>query len=176
MYRGTFRQRLAPAVAIAIGLMSGAVARAQADPKDLPPVDCTVSVGFARVESGTVAAEFHGFQRQMPHFKSVELLEKRSFSLHFGEWGHVNLPSSDSIDILPVGVYGKRLHMQFKMPGVLDTSTRLMNRKGVIVGGRRHKDGYLVIQVEPDFSAYLSPDDLGGAPSVPHSHRVNDKR
>ena len=174
MLRGMHPLRLAPVVAVALGLMAAETARSQEEPGQLPPVDCTVTVGFASAKSGIVAAEFGGFQRQMPHFKSVRLLEKRLFRLHFGEWARVDLPSDDRVDILPVGVYGERLHMQFKMPGVLDTSTRLQNRKGVIVGGRRHKDGFLVIQVEPDFSDYLPEADP--APGTPPSYRVNDQR
>ena len=157
------------------GLLHATGARAQ-EPIKLPPVHFTVTVGHAMAEPGAVAAEFRGFQRNfMPHLSSIRVIEKRAFTLRFGEWARVKLPTGSDVSILPLAVHGRKLHMQFNLPGKLDTSMRLSNHKPMTVGAGRYKRGHLLIQVDPQFDAYL-PVPAENEPAGPSTYRVNQKR
>jgi hypothetical protein len=164
--------RLGSAAMLMFGLLHAEQARAQ-DASKLPPVQFTVTVAHAMAEPGAVAAEFRGFQRQMPHLSSIRVLDKQSFRLQFGEWARMSLPTGSDVSVLPLAVHGGRLHMQFNLPGKLNTSMRLSNHKPMTVGAGRYQRGHLLIQVDPDFSAYLP---VEADPAGPPTYRVNKQR
>ena len=139
---------LAPVLVMALGLASWAPAWAQ----ESTGVRCTVSLGFASQEEGPTHPKFRGIPIPGP-FRSVRMQEQRSYNLRMGEQGRYPLPSGGEIHMLPVQVLDQRLHMQFEMPGVVNTRLRLRNGKRMVVGGVPFKNGQLIIQVEPEFES-----------------------
>ena len=120
--------------------------------QEAPGVRCTVSLGFASQAEGPTHPKFRGIPIPGP-FRSVRMQEQRSYNLRMGEQGKYALPGGREIHMLPVQVLNQQLHMQFEMPGVVNTRLRLRNGKRMVVGGVPFKDGQLIIQVEPEFEA-----------------------
>ncbi|MCE2391536.1 MAG: hypothetical protein J4G09_08650 [Proteobacteria bacterium] len=108
----------------------------------------TVSVGYASKEEGAIHPQFRGIPGP---FKSVSMHQQSSYTLRLGERGRHSLPTGSEIHMVPEKVRDQRLHMQFEMPGVVNTRLRLRNGKRMIVGGVPFKDGHLIIQVRPEF-------------------------
>ena len=116
----------------------------------------TVSVGYASSEEGSIHPQFRGIPGQ---FKSVSMQQQRSYTLRLGERGRHALPTGSEIHMVPEQVRDQRLHMQFEMPGVVNTRLRMQNGKRMIVGGVPFKNGHLIIQVRPEFPQRRSPDE-----------------
>jgi hypothetical protein len=160
--------RLGSATALALGLLArGVPAAAQdaaAQPQDVLPVNCTVSVGFATGEKGEIDERFRGLPA---NFGSVELWKEQAMKLQFGEWGRMPLPTGTELSVQPVNVRGRTLSMKLDLPGVVSTKLRLQNHSPLMVGAIPHENGFLVIRVEPEFTDHLSADPQSGPEPIP---------
>jgi len=154
--------RLGPAAALMLGLLAaGPVLAEEPQPENLIPVGCTVSIGIASGEKGEVDERFRGLPSS---FGSVQLWKEKAWKLQFGEWGRIALPNGSELSVQPVHVRGRTLSMKVDVPGVVKTKLRLQNHSPLVVGALPHEDGYLVIRVEPEFTAHLVPEP-GDAPA-----------
>jgi hypothetical protein len=84
-------------------------------------------------------------------FGSLRMLEKRNMKLRFGERGEVKLPTGSALRIQLISIHGKLLHMHVELPPEVDG--RLQKRSGerLILGGQRHENGHLFVEIVPDF-------------------------
>ena len=152
-------------------ILAPAVAGAQGAGPAVPPIRVVVSVGYAMSEQGSIHSEFRGFHSQTPRrFGSIQMHEQRVYDLKFGEEGRLSLPTGTEIRMRPIEIHGRKLHLQFEMPGVVNTRMQLPNGRPVILGGVPFKHGQLIIQVRPDFTAFL-PRPSG--PSGPEVRSIN---
>lgn len=121
-----------------------------------PPISFKVMVVYASKKPGKVDAEALALSKRLPmRFETVELLEKKSLSVPFGEEVKLVLSTGGEVRLLPVLVHQNQLHMQFQMPDVVNTRLKMQNSRPMILGGVPHKDGFLIIEVLPEFTKYL---------------------
>ncbi len=161
-------QRTASVAFLVVGLLLAlpALHGAQAQEADkatpraasgMPPISFKVSVVYATQKAGKIDTRTLPLINRMPmKFGSAEVLDERSISVPFGQNSAVPLASGSEIRLLPVVVHQNQLHMQLEMPGVVNTRMRMTSGRPVILGGIPYRDGLLIIQVLPEFSAYLT--------------------
>lgn len=159
--------RLGSAAGLVLGLLAGglpAAAQEAAQGADLMPVNCTVSVGFAKDEKGEIDERFRGLPS---NFGSVQLWKEQDMKLQFGEWGRMVLPTGSELSVQPVHVRGRTLSMKLDLPGVVSTKLRLQNHSPLMVGAIPHENGFLVIRVEPEFTDHLSTEPEAAPEPIP---------
>ncbi len=154
MYRSSlFRPALRT---FAVGLLLAGAASAQEDARDIPPVTFKISIARALPQEGAVDPDCLELSRRLPmRFGSIRGCAPRVFRVPFGEYAVMQLPTGSAIRILPVQVHRNQLHMQFELPGVVNTRLQMAHGRPVIMGGLPHEGGLLIIQVVPEFSHYL---------------------
>ena len=76
-------------------------------------------------------------------------------------------PQGQEVRLLPISIVNRELHMQVEMPGRVNTRMRMTSGRGVILGGVRHDDGYLIVHLQPVFRAVK-----GAAPRLAERHRM----
>ena len=141
-------------IALAATLLAAGVARAdhQVGPPERP-VMVEVLVVHARQQPGRIdpVCEKLRHRLRLMNFRSLRMVQKRLFKLRMGERGRMQLPAGRRVEFLPISVIDRQLHMQVQMPGVVNTRMRMESGRGVILGGIRHEDGVLVVQLQPSF-------------------------
>ncbi len=121
-----------------------------------PPVSFAISVVYATENPGKVDPAGLELVSRLPmKIGSVEVLDTMNVNVDFGENAALPLSSGGEIHLLPVLVHQNKLHMQFEMPHVVNTRLKMTHNRPVILGGVPYRDGYLIIQVMPNFSKYL---------------------
>ncbi|MCP4003576.1 MAG: hypothetical protein GY725_05220 [bacterium] len=129
---------------------------ASAPRRGAPPISFRVTVVYATQKPGEVDARALPLSNRLPmKFGSVQMLEQKALSVTFGEQVKLGLSTGGEVRLLPVAVHQNQLHMQFQMPDVVNTRLKMTNGRPMILGGVPHKDGYLIIEVLPDFTKYL---------------------
>jgi len=157
----------------AASLLFAGAASAQEDARDIPPVTFKISVARALPQEGGVAQDCLELSRRLPmRFGSLTGCAPRVFRVPFGEYAVMKLPTGSAIRILPVQVHRDQLHMQFELPGVVNTRLQMAHGRPVIMGGLPHEGGLLIIQVVPEFSHYLREPERPGPPG-PKLYEVN---
>ena len=136
-------------------LFAGAVS-AQEETRDIPPVTFKISVARALPEGGGIDPDCLELSKRLPmRFGSLTKCAPRVFRVPFGERVQMTLPTGSAIQILPVTVLRNHLHMQFELPGVVNTRLQMTHGRPVILGGLPHEGGLLISQIVPEFSHYL---------------------
>lgn len=140
----------------AAGFLLAGAASAQEVSRDIPPVTFKISIARALPQEGGIEPDCLELSRRLPmRFGSISHCAPRVFRVPFGERAEMQLPTGSAIRILPVQVHRDQLHMQFELPGVVNTRLQMTHGRPVIMGGLPHEGGLLIIQVVPEFSHYL---------------------
>ncbi len=143
-------------LALAAGFLVAGAASAQDAPRDIPPITFKISVARALPQGSGIDPDCLELSRRLPmRFGSITRCAPRVFRVPFGERAEMSLPNGSTIRVLPVQVHRNQLHMQFEMPGVVNTRLQMTHGRPVIMGGLPHEGGLLIIQVVPEFSHYL---------------------
>jgi len=110
---------------------------------------------------------------KMMRFRSLRMVQQQVFSISLGHPVGMQLPTGKQLRLMPIAVLSGRLHLQFEVPGVVNTRLALENGRPVILGGARHQDGQLIIEVTPRFTADAGPHPT---PRGPDLERINGVR
>lgn len=158
-----------------LGLLPAAPAVAQQqEVRAIPPVSFNVLVAFASKEKGPVDPGCAKLKARLPmDYGSLRTFRQETLEVVFGDRGSVPLPPGD-IMLMPVQVHKGLLHAQFEMQGRVNMRMQMTNGKAVIFGPMRYEDGYLIVQIVPDFSMYIE-DDLPGHRG-PELYKVSDQK
>lgn len=86
-------------------------------------------------------------------FGSLRLIQDRQLLLRLGQHGTVMLPTGEKVQLMPVSIHGKRLHMHVQAPKI---NGRLQMRHGkhVVVGGQPFRGGRLIVLIVPEFREF----------------------
>ncbi len=165
-------------LACAASFLFAGVASAQRATPDIPPITFKISLARALPQEGGIAPECIELARRLPmRFGSITGCAPTVFRVPFGEHAELALPTGSNIRVLPVTVLRDHLHMQFELPGVVNTRLQMRHGRPVIIGGIPYEGGLLIIQVVPEFSDYLKgpgrPSRRGPATSGPELIEVN---
>ena len=162
-------------LACAVSLLFAGAASAQQAAPDIPPITFKISIARAHPQEGGITPDCVELARRLPmRFGSISGCAPTVFHVPFGERAELALPTGSSIRVLPVTVLRDHLHMQFELPGVVNTRLQMRHGRPVIVGGLPHEGGLLIIQVVPEFADYLrDPARRGPATSGPELIEVN---
>ncbi len=129
--------------------------------QDSTPVELEVRVIYARKEKGVVDPDCRDLQKRLPmSFGSLQTVQSERFRLEPGRAAQFELPTGRAVRLLPVSIVGARLHVYFELSGVMNTRLQMVSGRPVIVGGEKHRDGQLILELTPTFRP------LGG-PSAP---------
>ncbi len=153
--RHTVLQRSALYMCAASLFLAGAAAAQQAEP-EIPPITFKISLARALPQEGGISPDCMELARRLPmRFGSITRCAPTIFRVPFGEHAELALPTGSSIRVVPVTVLRDHLHMQFELPGVVNTRLQMRHGRPVIIGGIPHEGGLLIIQVVPEFADYL---------------------
>ena len=124
---------------------------AQADEPDM--VHVKVFVAHAAMVGNEVDPECVDLKRRLGPMKvgSLHKVSDRAFHLKFGQSGAMVLPTGGKLRVVPLSIIRKRLHLRVHMPGVVSTRLQMTSGSPVIVGGPKHKDGNLIVQIVPEY-------------------------
>ena len=88
-------------------------------------------------------------------YSSYRLLGKTSMSLGTKETGITPLPGDRVLKITPIRVKGNRVRLRLAIlkerRQVFETIIELLNRGSITVGGPKHKEGYLLLNIFSSF-------------------------
>lgn len=128
--------------------------------QDARTVDLELRVVYATKEKGVVDADCADLQKRLPMpFGSLQTVQVGRFRLGPGEPAQFELPTGRPVRMVAVAVIGPHLHLQFELSGIMNTRLQMTSGRPVIVGGERHGDGQLIIELTPTF------DELDGPPA-----------
>ncbi len=138
--------------ALALGRAGLALAQGGAVPEPTV-VSVRVMVVHASQEKGTIDPECRDLPRRLGPLKfgGLQLIQQRRLRLNMGERGSVALPGGREVRLLPLSIVKKRLFMNLEVPGQVNGQFRLRSGRPVVLGGQRHRDGHLIVYIEPDF-------------------------
>ena len=143
-----------PTLVAALALGWAGIALAQGGPvPDRQIVSIRVMVVHASQEKGTIDPECRDLPRRLGPLKfgGLQLLQQRRLRLSMGERAAVALPGGREVRMLPVSIVKKRLFMNLEVPGQVNGQFRLRPGRPVVLGGQPHRDGHLIVYIEPDF-------------------------
>ena len=84
-------------------------------------------------------------------FTAYRLLKQDHLSLRTGETGNVNLPGGRILSVTPTGNRGNRTQMALQISKqnrqIFETHIELLKRGTITVGGPRHANGYLLLNI-----------------------------
>ena len=88
-------------------------------------------------------------------YSSYKLLSKDNLKLNQVNSGRISLPGNRSMKITSKGISGERVTLQVEMfkndRQIFQTVVRLLNDSEVTVGGPKHEDGNLLINIFASF-------------------------
>ena len=88
-------------------------------------------------------------------YSSYKLLSKYNLKLNQENSGRISLPGNRSMKITSKGISGERVTLQVEMfkndKQIFQTVVRLLNDSEVTVGGPKHEDGNLLINIFASF-------------------------
>lgn len=162
--------RYAAGLAAALGFFFGGSAAAQDQlPRDIPPITFKISVALALPQEGQIDPDCLELSRRLPmRFGSLTHCAPRVFRVPFGERAEMELPTGSVVSVLPVQVHRDQLHMQFELPGMVNTRLQMTHGRPVIMGGIKYDGGLLIIQVVPEFAEYIRE----AQPEIPSGPKV----
>ena len=84
-------------------------------------------------------------------FTSYRLLKQDRLALNQGQTGKVNLPDSRILGVTPTGSRGNRTQMELRINKknrqIFKTQIELLKGGTITVGGPRHANGYLLLNI-----------------------------
>jgi len=84
-------------------------------------------------------------------FTAYRLLGQDRLSLATGETGNVSLPGGRVLSVTPTGSRGNRTQMDLGITKagrrIFETRIELLNRGTITVGGPRHENGFLLLNI-----------------------------
>jgi len=88
-------------------------------------------------------------------YSSYKLLSRDSLKLNQKNSGRISLPGNRSMKVTSKGISGERVTLQVEMfknnKQIFQTVVRLLNDSEVTVGGPKHEDGNLLINIFASF-------------------------
>ncbi len=104
-------------------------------------------------QKGTIDPECRDLPRRLGPLKfgGLQLIQQRRLQLSMGERAAVALPGGREVRMLPVSIVKRRLFMYLEVPGQVNGQFRMRPGRPVVLGGQRHRDGHLIVYIEPDF-------------------------
>lgn len=160
--------RFAAVLCFALSLAAADGARAQGEAQKIL-FDLQVVKGSNQIVPARQDPACDDIKRRLPmQFSSLEMLAHKRLEMSFGQAGALQLPSGRPIYLLPISIVNGRLHVHFRMEGLVDTRLRMQNGHPVIVGGESYEQGQIIIMLTPQFSAPPRP-------TGPKLHRVGHK-
>ncbi len=149
------RTGILAAVLVSLGLLAPAADAQSPEAMKARAVRLKVLVVYASPKEGKIdpaCTELHQrLLRANMNLKSLRVVGERRFKLDFGHQEQMLLPSGRQLRFLPITIVKNELHMQFEVPDVINTRLRLASGRPVILGGHRHGEGQLIVQVVPKF-------------------------
>ncbi len=167
---------ISAAALLGLGLLSASPAHAQRGEavRDIPPVSYDVLVAYALEEQGATDAGCQALSKRLPmRYGTLTTHLKRKIDVIFGDQAQIELPTGDLL-LVPVQVHNGRLHTHFQMEGRMNLRMQMTNGKAAIFGPMRHQDGFLIVQITPDFSVYIQDDP--GRSGGPKLYPVRDQQ
>ena len=83
------------------------------------------------------------------------MLSENRIRLQMRQTGNVTLPGNRILKITPTGIHGKRAELDLlilkKNRQIFQTTIQLLNRKSITIGGPRHKNGILLLNIFNSF-------------------------
>lgn len=145
--------RLFLAAGLALSHVGPAIAQGPETGPDTAPVRLHVMVVHALREKGTIDPECRDLPRRLGplQFGGLHLIQQRHLRLHLGQRAAVSLPDGREVRMLPLSIVKKRLFMNLEMPGQVNGQLRLRRGHPIVLGGQRHRNGHLIVYIEPDF-------------------------
>ena len=164
--------RFAIALCFALTLAAGGAALAQGEaPKVL--FDLQVVKGSNEIVPARQDPACDDIKRRLPmQFSSLEMLAHKRLEMSFGQAGALQLPSGRPLYLLPISIVNGRLHVHFRMDGLVDTRLQMQNGHPVIVGGEAYEQGQIILMLTPRFSQPKPQP----KPTGPQLHRVGHKQ
>ncbi len=148
---------ISAAALLGVGLLSASPAHAQRGEaaRDIPPVSYDVLVAYAQEKQGSTDAGCQALSKRLPmRYGTLTTHLQRKIDVIFGDQAQIELPTGD-LRLVPVQVHNGRLHTHFQMEGRMNLRMQMTNGKAAIFGPMRHQDGFLIVQITPDFSVYI---------------------
>ena len=123
-----------------------------------PTIHLSVKTILASKESGPTDPNLERltdeFQSVLKH-TSYRLLSRDNLTLNQRKSGRISLPGGRSMTITSKGISGNRVTLQVEIfkgnKQIFQTVVRLLNDSEVTVGGPKHKDGNLLINIFASF-------------------------
>ena len=121
-------------------------------------IDLSVKTILASQKPGRNDPSLKRFQdelRDLFRYSSYELLSRDNLKLNGQDSGRISLPGNRSMKITSEGISGDRVTLQVEMfkdnRQIFQTTVRLLNDSEVTVGGPKHEDGNLLINIFASF-------------------------
>ena len=96
-----------------------AFGQTQAPPNRVPElIALTVLVAHGMTQPGTVDPECRALQSRISpiRFGSLNVVQKRTLRVPFGTWARVGMPGGGAVQMVPISVVDRLLHMQLQVP------------------------------------------------------------
>lgn len=88
-------------------------------------------------------------------YSSYKLLNQHKLKLKLNETGAVSLPDKRTMKVTPLNMKKNRVTLKLlilkKKKQVFQTEIQLLNQKNLVVGGLKHKNGYLLFNIKGSF-------------------------
>jgi hypothetical protein len=84
-------------------------------------------------------------------YGSLTRLQSQGLSLALDQVGEVTLPNGKSLRVRPLQADERSALLAVDVEGVVQTDLRVRNGQLVVIGAQRHRDGKLVIALEPSW-------------------------
>ena len=161
--------RLAAALCLALTLAAADAALAQAEEQKVL-FDLQVVKGSNEIVPARQDPACDELKRRLPmQFTSLEMLAQQRMDLGFGEAGRIRLPTGRPVSLLPIAIVQGRLHVHFRMDGLVDTRLQMRSGQPVIIGGESYEQGKIILMLTPTYTHGPPPAEK---PRGPQLHRV----
>ena len=121
-------------------------------------VNIIVKTILASQGSGYVDPRLSGLVKELEsvfRYSSYRLLGQTSMSLGVKETGMTPFPGDRVLKITPIRITGNRVSLRLSIykegRQVFETVIALLNRGSITVGGPKHKEGYLLMNIFSSF-------------------------
>jgi hypothetical protein len=154
--RAPARRPLRVALCVVAGLLAAEAAPVRAQSQTVEatpsPVSLRVRVVQAGEQKGAIDPDCEDLPRILGPMKfgSLKVVQDRHLRLQLGEKGLVSLPTGDEVQMQPISIIQQQLFMHVQAPKI-NGSLRMRRGQPIVVGGRRHKDGHLIVYIVPEF-------------------------
>ena len=145
--RRVSRCAFAGAVGMTTALSAGAQQPAQR-------IDFQLVVSHLSHRPGPVDPEFADLYRRLRsdfRFESLQVLERRRLQLVLEQTGGIDLPNGKRVSIRPMHLGDRGILVAVDIDRDVQMDLRVPNRREVVLGTDRYRDGKLLITLRPDY-------------------------